>query len=137
MKCFYHQETEAVGLCYYCNRGLCAECAMEYTRGLACRNRCERHVVLLLSSSGERRRRIRSGLKIRQYLQPRRELSLFTQLWVVMSLFAALLVAMGFTHEFVKPAPMRMFVEFGIGGSMLTLLILAYLLNRQRVGSDR
>ena len=35
MKCFYHQEKDAVGICKNCNRGLCNECLTEYDKGLA------------------------------------------------------------------------------------------------------
>ena len=41
MRCFYHQEKEAVGTCRSCGKGLCPECAADLTKGLACRGRCE------------------------------------------------------------------------------------------------
>src|SRR5262245_44541193 len=41
MRCFYHQDREAVGLCKSCARALCAECAVDQGTGLACRGRCE------------------------------------------------------------------------------------------------
>jgi hypothetical protein len=44
MKCFYHQERDAIGTCKSCQRGLCAECAVEFREGLACRSRCEEDV---------------------------------------------------------------------------------------------
>ena len=37
MKCFYHQDAEAVGICKQCARGICKECAAERPCGLACR----------------------------------------------------------------------------------------------------
>ena len=44
MKCFYHHERDAIGTCKSCQRGLCAECAVEFPQGLACRSRCEEDV---------------------------------------------------------------------------------------------
>jgi hypothetical protein len=41
MKCFYHQDRDAVGSCKSCGKGLCPECAVDLGKGLACRNRCE------------------------------------------------------------------------------------------------
>jgi hypothetical protein len=41
MRCFYHQDREAVGTCKSCGKGLCPECAVDLTKGLACRGRCE------------------------------------------------------------------------------------------------
>jgi hypothetical protein len=41
MHCFYHQDKEAVGTCKSCGKGVCAECAVDLSKGLACRSRCE------------------------------------------------------------------------------------------------
>jgi hypothetical protein len=41
MRCFYHEDKEAVGTCKSCGRGLCRECAVELPKSLACRGRCE------------------------------------------------------------------------------------------------
>ena len=49
MKCFYHRDIEAVGICKSCNRGLCGDCAAEIGEGLACKGRCEDTVAKLLS----------------------------------------------------------------------------------------
>lgn len=48
MKCFYHAESDAVGTCLSCHRGVCRECAAESERGIACRGRCEVEVRRLL-----------------------------------------------------------------------------------------
>jgi hypothetical protein len=47
VKCFYHHEQDAVGLCKSCNRALCPECAAEAGRGIACKGRCEEHAPKL------------------------------------------------------------------------------------------
>ena len=45
MKCFYHQERDAVGMCKSCQRGLCPDCLVDVPPGLACRGRCEADVA--------------------------------------------------------------------------------------------
>jgi hypothetical protein len=41
MRCYYHRDQDAVGVCKSCGRGLCVECAADIGKGLACRSRCE------------------------------------------------------------------------------------------------
>ena len=40
MKCFYHSESDAVGTCKSCCKGLCASCAVDVGGGLACKSSC-------------------------------------------------------------------------------------------------
>ena len=47
MRCFYHRDLEAVGVCKNCGRGLCGACVAEEENGLACRQRCEVEVRAL------------------------------------------------------------------------------------------
>lgn len=44
MKCFVHQSNDAVGLCRNCSRGVCTECAVDLSAGIACKGRCEETV---------------------------------------------------------------------------------------------
>jgi hypothetical protein len=44
MKCFYHVDQDAVGACKSCGKGLCTACAVDMTKGLACRGKCENDV---------------------------------------------------------------------------------------------
>ena len=44
VNCYYHPETTAVGLCKYCQRGLCATCAAQAGESLACQQRHEEQV---------------------------------------------------------------------------------------------
>ena len=48
MRCFYHQDKEAVGTCKSCGKGVCAECAVDLGKGLACRSRCEESVRAII-----------------------------------------------------------------------------------------
>ena len=48
MKCFYHQDRDAIGTCKSCQKGLCPECAVDLSQGLACKSRCEDDVNSLI-----------------------------------------------------------------------------------------
>jgi len=52
LDCFYHPDKFAIGLCKYCQRGLCAECAAITDDVLACKGRHEDevHVLELLAA---------------------------------------------------------------------------------------
>jgi hypothetical protein len=41
MKCFYHNDGDAVGICRACGKGVCPGCAREVPKALACSGRCE------------------------------------------------------------------------------------------------
>ena len=45
MNCFNHASSAAVGICKACQKGLCAECAVDVGMGLACKESCETHVT--------------------------------------------------------------------------------------------
>lgn len=44
MNCFYHREAAALGICRWCQRGICTDCIAQAGGGLACRERHEREV---------------------------------------------------------------------------------------------
>ncbi|RJP47714.1 MAG: hypothetical protein C4583_16315 [Anaerolineaceae bacterium] len=41
MNCFNHLDVPAVGICKYCQKGLCIECAVNLEYGIACKNHQE------------------------------------------------------------------------------------------------
>ena len=45
MKCYYHNESDAVGTCKSCGKGLCPDCAADVGNGIACKNHCEEEVL--------------------------------------------------------------------------------------------
>lgn len=45
MNCYFHPERAAIGACKGCSRGLCAECAVDTGKALACRGAHEAYVV--------------------------------------------------------------------------------------------
>jgi hypothetical protein len=51
LRCFYHPEAEAIGVCRNCGKGLCGGCAVDLGDGLACRDRCEAKAQALINYS--------------------------------------------------------------------------------------
>ena len=47
MVCYYHPERSALGLCKYCQRGLCSDCAAQAGDSLACKGLHEEQVRAL------------------------------------------------------------------------------------------
>ncbi len=47
MECFYHQGSQACGICKSCQRGVCKQCASEVNNGIACKQRCEDQAIEL------------------------------------------------------------------------------------------
>ena len=45
MQCFNHNSSPAAGVCKACQKGLCAECAVDVGMGIACKDSCEAHVA--------------------------------------------------------------------------------------------
>jgi len=70
MRCYYHQDKEAVGSCKSCGKGLCPDCAADVGKGLACRGHCEddvRAVITLID------RNIKLSPKTAQILESSRK----------------------------------------------------------------
>ena len=42
MNCYCHQDNTAVGVCKYCYKALCTDCAVDMESGLACTNHVEK-----------------------------------------------------------------------------------------------
>jgi|HubBroStandDraft_1064217.scaffolds.fasta_scaffold425520_1 hypothetical protein len=53
MRCFYHEDKQAVGICKSCGKGVCQECAVDFTKGLACRGHCEESVRSIIQKIDE------------------------------------------------------------------------------------
>jgi len=49
MRCYYHHDKEAVGMCRSCSKGLCPDCAVDVGKALACRGHCEEDVRAFLA----------------------------------------------------------------------------------------
>ena len=50
MKCYYHNDVDAVGVCKSCGKGLCKDCLVDLGKGLACKGHCEEDVQGLIST---------------------------------------------------------------------------------------
>jgi len=47
MKCYNHPESEAVGSCKHCCKGICTDCAKDSGWGLVCGPQCEEEVKMV------------------------------------------------------------------------------------------
>jgi len=110
MNCFYHPNTGAVGICYYCNRALCEECAKDYSRGLACKGHCENKVEGMLTSRGKILERHHILLKPKKQ-QRNAPLSPEIIRWIVVCIFSALIIALITVHLKVHAANLRLSIE--------------------------
>lgn len=45
MKCFNHEESDAVGICKSCQKAVCRACAIDTGRGLACSESCAEEIA--------------------------------------------------------------------------------------------
>ncbi|ELI0612412.1 TPA: hypothetical protein I7751_21335 [Vibrio vulnificus] len=45
MRCFYHEDSHANGVCKFCNKAICKDCAIDTGRGVACSSECAKEVV--------------------------------------------------------------------------------------------
>jgi hypothetical protein len=100
MKCFYHQDREAVGLCKACLKGLCVDCGVDLNVALACRGKHEDQARKLS------RIQVRAGL--------------------IGSMFPVILIAMGllFATWGLLSQPISFFtVLFGIGLVVLAVVV--------------
>ena len=48
MNCYYHQNKVSVGICRYCLKGVCSDCAVDIEGGLACRDKCEQQAKMVV-----------------------------------------------------------------------------------------
>ena len=47
MKCFYHNESDALGICKHCQKGVCKECLSLVDNSISCKESCEEDVAAL------------------------------------------------------------------------------------------
>ncbi len=85
MVCYYHPDRPAVGLCKYCQRGLCSDCAAPAGDSLACRNLHEEQVQALEVLDAEEYFAIQAGrVRLRaKYDLLRDRRSFIQRLWIL------------------------------------------------------
>jgi len=69
VRCFNHDDREAVGACKACSKGLCRECAVDLGHGLACRSVHE-GAVESLNALTTRAARVQSTSTRARYVAP-------------------------------------------------------------------
>ena len=48
MICFKHNDNKSIGLCKSCGKAVCKECVIEFPKGLACSEECEKDAQELI-----------------------------------------------------------------------------------------
>jgi hypothetical protein len=87
MKCFKHAQTEAVGTCKYCSKGMCSECADDTGFGIACSPQCKEE-VLAIKAMMERNKKAYPMVS-KTYMRNT----------VLLALFAAVFIAFGLAER--------------------------------------
>jgi hypothetical protein len=113
MRCYNHHDKDAVGTCKACGRGLCPTCAAEVEKAVACRDRCESDVSMLLGLNRNALQYARTAKQAR-YLAP-------TMFIVV----GAMLVTLGVTYEGIDAAV--------FAGGVVTVIGIAFLVIQHRL----
>ena len=110
MKCFFHQDRDAVGICKSCERGVCPECAVDLGKGLACRGRCEEDARKIIAALEINVRTAPAGITmLRQNRSARLQFALF------FLVFGMMLFAWGFSSSMdLSVALGGLFCLFGI-----------------------
>ncbi len=63
MRCFTHQDKEAVGICKACNKGICVDCAADLGHSLSCKSSSCEEKSHLMDSTLKRSMAILRGSK--------------------------------------------------------------------------
>jgi hypothetical protein len=84
--CYYHTDKQAVGLCKYCQRGLCSDCVASAGDSLACRNLHEEQV------------RAMEALMHRNILQSQRVRSVYIRNAIFYGIVGSLFTAFGLSQ---------------------------------------
>jgi hypothetical protein len=69
MKCFNHPESDAVGICKNCSKGICHECAVDIGKGIACKDTCVDDVKAI-NALIQNNRKTYSSMKPRSFIFP-------------------------------------------------------------------
>ena len=121
MRCAYHPDTEAIGICKNCCKGLCPACAADLGNGIACQARCESEVQAA------------SQLMQKSKTVLRKSSQIYVGLSVGLGALALILLALVSLFSGSDEAPMRYF----LGGAAIVLLGGCVLLYRWARKLDR
>lgn len=64
MRCFRHHETDSVGICRACGRGVCSACAGETDAGIACSDDCGGKLAEIAALTAHGRRAYETSARI-------------------------------------------------------------------------
>jgi hypothetical protein len=89
MKCYYHPEKDAVGVCFSCQKGICKECTIEIENVVACKNRCENNAKDLLEL---RQKTLHAPRRMKEYY------SIMSYVFIIVGIFM-MLITLSETNE--------------------------------------
>jgi hypothetical protein len=121
VRCYYHQDHEAVGACKSCGKGLCPLCLVDLGKGMACKGRCEANVRGLILATD-----VNVGMAAKIPRQMRANRLMYSGLAWFLIVCGALPVALGV----VSGHPTEPYV---IGGGFFLVFGLAILLLTSRM----
>ncbi len=117
MICYYHPDKPAVGLCKYCQRGLCSECAAHAGDSLACKGLHEEQV------------RAMEALMQKNILQSKRVGSDYLRNTIFYGVVGILFAAFGFSQ--LRFLGLQALVYLMIGLALLWAAVANYLESRK------
>jgi hypothetical protein len=116
MRCYYHRDRDAVGLCKSCGKGLCEDCQTDLGAGLACKGRCEDSVHGLIALV---QHNVRAVPTAKALLRLNRPVSLGASLFMLAA--GGTFIALGALDARVRPIAV-------IGGILCAFGVLALIL---------
>ena len=118
MKCFTHRSADAIGVCRACQKGLCADCAVDHKHALSCKGDCEDEVALVRSHNLTSRKLI-AAQKQNKFVAP-----------VFFGLAGAV-----FLSQDVRAGQLTWFSS-GLGGLFMLFGLAIFLANRRWTGKS-
>ena len=119
MRCFYHPDRDANGICKSCNKGLCSECSVDLDYGLACRGKHEQNVAAL-NAMVVNATRIQATTRKARYVAPA---------------FTAFMGTMFLAYAYFRTGLAGFLLPLGIGFLVYSLVV--FLANRRAYGNKR
>jgi hypothetical protein len=119
VRCFYHPDRDANGICKSCNKGLCSECSVDLDYGLACRGKHEQNVAAL-NAMVVNATRIQATTSKARYVAPA---------------FTAFMGIMFLGYGYFRRGLIGFLLPLGIGFLVYSLIL--FLANRRAYGNKR
>ncbi|MGB0494777.1 MAG: hypothetical protein ACPGJI_00365 [Kangiellaceae bacterium] len=114
MICFNHRENQSIGICKSCGKAVCSDCAIEFSKGLACSIECESDAKELIEMN-ERGKKLYG---IGEYKTNK----LASGVWVWLLLSGVMWVTAGVSF-FMSPKPNYTSAAMAVVFSIITIIV--------------